>query len=199
MLKEVSQAIINNVDVLTDADRAIGDGDHGIGMRRGFEAAREALGSKDIKTVEEVFNAAGMALISKTGGAAGIVFGTFFCSGAKAFSDNVAIRGDNFVKFLEVAQAAVAKRGGVEEGQKTMVDAIAPAARSSKAANIEDIAAVFSAAARGAMDGVEKTKSMIATTGKARSMGERSIGYPDPGAISISIILGAMHEFVSRL
>ncbi|MDA0196888.1 MAG: dihydroxyacetone kinase subunit DhaL [Bacteroidetes bacterium] len=199
MLKEVSQAIINNVDVLTDADRAIGDGDHGIGMRRGFEAALEVLESKNIKTVEEVFNTVGMAIMSKTGGAAGVVFGTFFCSGAKAFSNNAAIRGDNFVKFLEVAQAAVAKRGGVEEGQKTMVDAIAPAARSAKAANTEDIAVVFSAAARGALAGVEKTKSMIATTGKARSMGERSIGHPDPGAISISIILGAMQKFASRL
>ncbi len=192
MLRSVADDVIANVDRLTDADLATGDGDHGIGMRRGFEAALESLDSKPPETIEDAFKQVGMAIMSKTGGAAGAVFGTVFRSGAKAFAGEDAITAESFAAFLEEAQAAVAKRGGVEEGQKTMLDAVAPAARAAKACGGDDVSAIIAAASEAADKGVDATKDMLATTGKARSLGERSIGHPDPGAISISIILGAM-------
>jgi len=197
MLVAVSQSMIDQTDVLTDADLAIGDGDHGIGMRRGFESALEALKAGEPESVDAVFKATGMAILSNTGGAAGAVFGTLFRSGAKGFSGGV-VDGESFPAFLEEGLAAVLKRGGVTEGQKTMVDALAPAARAARAASGSGLKAASAAAASAALEGVEATKGMIATTGKARSLGERSIGHPDPGAISISLILKAMQDFTAK-
>ena len=198
MLVAVSQALIDQTDLLTDADLAIGDGDHGIGMRRGFEAALEALNSGEWESVDAAFKATGMAILSNTGGAAGAVFGTLFRSGAKGFAASGVVDGESFAGFLEEGLAAVLKRGGVVEGQKTMVDALAPAARATRAVASDGLKTATAAAAEGALHGVEASKAMIATTGKARSLGERSIGHPDPGAISISLILKAMRDFVAR-
>ncbi len=194
MLVAVSQYMIDNTDTLTDADLAIGDGDHGIGMRRGFEAALEALNSETPETVDAPFKATGMAIMSNTGGAAGAVFGTLFRAGSKGFSGD-AVDGAGFASFLEEGLAAVLKRGGVTEGQKTMVDALAPAARAARAASANGLQAATAAALDGALQGVEASKAMVATTGKARSLGERSVGHPDPGAISISLILTAIRDF----
>ena len=198
MLVAVSHSIIDQTDVLTDADLAIGDGDHGIGMRRGFEAALEALNSTDPDSVDLSFKATGVAILSNTGGAAGAVFGTLFRSGAKAFASGDKIDAASFAGFLEEGLAAVVKRGGVVEGQKTMVDALAPAARAAHDAADSGLVAATAAAADGALGGVEASKAMIATTGKARSLGERSIGHSDPGAISISLILIAMRDFCAK-
>ena len=185
MLLAVAQSLIDQTDILTDADLTIGDGDHGIGMRRGFEAALVTLNEAEPESVEAAFKATGTAILSNTGGAAGAVFGTLFRAGSKAYAASGTVDGESFAGFLEEGLAAVLKRGGVIEGQKTMVDAVAPAARAARAA-------------AGAVEGVEASKAMIATTGKARSLGERSIGHPDPGAISISLILKAMQDFVAR-
>jgi len=194
MLQAVARAVIDRVDVLTDADLAIGDGDHGIGMRRGFEAALVALDASPA-TIDAAFRSAGMAIMAQTGGAAGAVFGTVFTSGAKAFAGAEKVDADGMRRFLAAAQEGVAKRGGVTEGQKTMLDALAHAARA--CGDTTSLAACLAAAAQGAEAGVEATKAMIATTGKARSLGERSLGHPDPGAISVAIILSAMRDFVS--
>jgi phosphoenolpyruvate---glycerone phosphotransferase subunit DhaL len=195
MLESVSRYVIERTDILTDADLAIGDGDHGIGMRRGFEAARSTLESGSGETPEDLFKAVGTAILSNTGGAAGAVFGTLFRAGSKALADHDTIDGDRFAAFLENGLEAIIKRGGVTEGQKTMVDAIGPAARAARGAVGKGLSAVVSAAAEASLNGVEATMDMIATTGKARSLGERSLGHPDPGAISISLILQAMRHF----
>lgn len=194
LLKHVAETVIDKVDVLTDADIATGDGDHGVGMRRGFEAALESFAAKPVDSIEAAFTLVGTAIMSKTGGAAGAVFGTLFRAGAKAFAGADVITAENFAEFLQLAQVAVAKRGGVEEGQKTMLDALGPAARAARASSGDSLKIAMEAATRGALDGVEASKEMIATTGKARSLGERSIGHPDPGAITVSIILGAMND-----
>ncbi len=198
MMIAVSQSMIDQTDVLTDADLAIGDGDHGVGMRRGFEAALEALRDGEPESAEAAYKAVGTAILSQTGGAAGAVFGTLFRAGSKAFATSGGIDDASFAAALEEGLAAVLKRGGVTEGQKTMVDALAPASRAAREAVGSGLAAALDAAARGALDGVEASKAMIATTGKARSLGERSIGHPDPGAISISLILKAMRDFAAQ-
>ncbi len=191
----VSNRMIDSVDLLTDADRAIGDGDHGIGMRRGFEAAREALERQDgTASPDAVMKAVGMAIMGKTGGAAGAVFGTLFRSGGKALEGLERLDGAAFAAFLQAALDAVLKRGQVTEGQKTMVDALAPAARAAAEVGQRPFAEVAAAAAVAAEGGVEATRGMVATTGKARSLGERSLGHVDPGAVSVSIILAAMRD-----
>lgn len=198
MMLAVSQALIDQTDILTDADLAIGDGDHGVGMRRGFEAAVEALKGAAPDSAEAAYKAVGTAILSNTGGAAGAVFGTLFRAGSKAFATTGIVDDGSFATALEEGLAAVLKRGGVIEGQKTMVDALAPASRAARASVGKGLAATVAAAAQGALDGVEASKGMIATTGKARSLGERSIGHPDPGAISVSLILEAMQDFTAK-
>lgn len=198
MMLAVSQFLIDQTDALTDADLTIGDGDHGVGMRRGFEAALEALNAGEPESAEAAYKAVGTAILSNTGGAAGAVFGTLFRAGSKAFAASGVIDDASFAAALEEGLAAVLKRGSVIEGQKTMVDALAPASRAARAAVGTGLAAATAAAAQGALDGVEASKGMIATTGKARSLGERSIGHPDPGAISISLILKAMQDFAAK-
>lgn len=198
MMLAVSQSLIDQTEVLTDADLTIGDGDHGIGMRRGFEAALEALNAGGPESAEAAYKAVGTAILANTGGAAGAVFGTLFRAGSKAFATSGVIDDDSFARALEDGLTAVLKRGGVTEGQKTMVDALAPASRAARAAVGKGLAATTAAATQGALDGVEASKAMIATTGKARSLGERSIGHPDPGAISISLIFRAMRDFTAK-
>lgn len=193
MMEAVAQAVIANVDTLSEADRATGDGDHGVGMRRAFEAVLEALASLEIATPEGVMKAVGTAIMAKGGGASGAIFGTLFRSGAKALEGRSELDGAGFAAFLAAAAEAVQKRGGAVPGQKTMIDALVPAAAA--AASHAALADGLAAAARAASDGAEATRGMLATTGKARSLGERSIGHIDPGALSVSIILRAMAAF----
>ncbi len=196
MMEAAARAIIANVDVLSEADRATGDGDHGVGMRRGFEAALEALNGLSAPAPEHVMKAVGTAIMAKGGGASGAIFGTLFRSGAKALEGKDELDGAGVAAFLAAASDAVQKRGGVTTGQKTMVDALAPAAAAS--ATVADVKEALSRAATAAEQGVEATKSMRATTGKARSLGERSLGHIDPGALSVSIILRAMSDEAAR-
>jgi phosphoenolpyruvate---glycerone phosphotransferase subunit DhaL len=197
LMEGVCRHIVANADVLSEADRAIGDGDHGIGMRRGFEAALEALNTQNLQTPEQVMKTMGAAIMAKTGGAAGAVFGTLFRSGAKALEGKAHLDAAGFAAFLEAALDGVVKRGGVVQGQKTMVDALAPAAAAVKAASGGSLGQALDAAATAAQQGVESTKAMVATTGKARSLGERSLGFVDPGAVSISLIFNAMRDGAS--
>ncbi len=196
MMAAVARAVIANVDQLSEADRATGDGDHGVGMRRGFEAVLEALEGLDAATPEQVMKAAGSAIMARGGGASGAIFGTLFRGGAKALEGRDRLDGDGFAAFLSAAVEAVKKRGGAAEGQKTMIDALAPAARAS--AVHASFAEAIAKAAEAAEQGVEATRNMIAATGKARSLGERSLGHIDPGALSVSIILNAMRDCAAK-
>lgn len=197
MLKFVSRSVIDHTDLLTDADLAIGDGDHGIGMRRGFEGALEAMDATPPNSIENALKTVGTAIMSKTGGAAGAIFGTLFRAGSKPLAGRDVLDGQGFATFLDTGLEAVLKRGGVTEGQKTMIDAIAPAARAARQGADAGLRQAIAAAAAAARQGVEATRDMIATTGKARSLGERSLGHPDPGAISVSLILKAMQDFTA--
>lgn len=199
MLRAVSTHVIAHVDVLTDADLAIGDGDHGIGMRRGFEGALERLAAAENGSVEASFKLVGNAILSQTGGAAGAVFGTMFRSGAKAFGGSDIMDAARIAAFLETALEFVQQRGGVVPGQKTMVDALAPAALAARKSVPAGLQETLVAATAAATQGLEATRNMIATTGKARSLGERSLGHVDPGAITVVLILTAMRDYCTKL
>ncbi|MCW2308433.1 dihydroxyacetone kinase subunit DhaL [Rhodobium gokarnense] len=196
MFVAACDAMLANIELLTHADQAIGDGDHGVGMKRGFSAALAFLKENEPATVGEVFKGVGGAIMSASGGASGAIFGTFFRAGNKTLGDATTLDGAGFAAFLKAGLEAVEKRGGAGPGGKTVIDAIDPAAKAAADAG-DDLEAVLSAATTAAKEGVEATKSMIATTGKARTLGERSLGHPDPGAISFSIVIGAMAKAVA--
>ncbi len=202
MLLQVAAEVVNNTDLLTEADRAIGDGDHGVGMARGFDAVREKLERESFDDIGALLNAVGSTLITSVGGASGIIFGTFFRGAAKELNECQELGTPEFAAFLSDGLQAVKARGGAHPGDKTVIDALEPAVRAVEAAAVEAAAAEASiidaseAAAEAARGGAEKTKEMIARIGKAKTLGERSLGHPDPGAVSMHLILRTMADFI---
>ena len=195
MLLKVADVIIGSEEMLSQADRDTGDGDHGLGMQRGFTAAKAQLEGLDPKTVAEVFTATGMALMASMGGASGAVMGMLFQSGGTALGANDFLDADGLCSFLEGACSGVTNLGGAKPGDKTMVDALAGALDSVEDTDCNTISEALQAASTGATEGMEATKAMIATMGRAKTLGEKSIGHPDPGALSVSIIFKTMSDF----
>ena len=179
-------------DYLVDLDRAIGDGDHGENMDRGFKAAVEALGQAQPASVAEVLKTVAKTLMSTVGGAAGPLYGTAFLRASKAAGDGE-LDGAGVAAVIAGALDGIQARGKATTGEKTMVDAWTPALEAARAAaeSGSDPAAVLEAAATAAESGATATEPMRATKGRASYLGERSIGHLDPGAVSTSLILRA--------
>ena len=179
-------------DYLVDLDRAIGDGDHGENMDRGFKAAVEALGQAEPASVAEVLKTVAKTLMSTVGGAAGPLYGTAFLRASKAAGDGE-LDGAGVAAVIAGALDGIQARGKATTGEKTMVDAWTPALEAARAAaeSGSDPAAVLEAAATAAESGAAATEPMRATKGRASYLGERSIGHLDPGAVSTSLILRA--------
>ncbi|MGO1591284.1 MAG: dihydroxyacetone kinase subunit DhaL [Ancrocorticia sp.] len=195
VLSAACQAIYDAREALSEADRQIGDGDHGIGMGRGFKAAREAVDSTELTTVGDAFKAVGSAVMRTSGGASGAVFGTMFRGPAKVLKTET-LDGEGLARALEESAAQVQLRGKAKPGDKTMLDALVPAGIAAREAAESggDVVAVAKAAAAAAHEGCEATINMKATIGKAKSLGDRSLGYRDPGAISVTILLDTIAE-----
>ncbi len=198
MMIYVSRKMVEAEPMLTEVDQAIGDGDHGLGIERGFSNVHTYLsGSFDAKDPGDVLAKVGTKLLTTMGGASGAIFGTLFRNGGKAIIGSDELTTATLAQFLETGLEGIYKRGGADEGAKTMIDALAPASRAARALSSEDLHDSIEKVVSAAEQGVEKTKDMIATTGKAKTLGERSLGYPDPGAISMRIILSSMSEFIA--
>jgi dihydroxyacetone kinase-like protein len=193
MLLHVADRVIAARDRLTQADR-MGDGDHGVGMARGFEAAQRKLAESLPASIADAFTLTGTTLMAAVGGAAGMVFGTLFRSGATALQGRERLDADALAAWLEAGLAAVGKRGGAAPGYKTMIDALPPAAAAAAGARGGSLGAALAAAAEGARAGAERTRDMVARAGRMRSLGARALGHPDPGAVSMHVILDAMRE-----
>ena len=197
MLLLVADRIIAAEQELTDADRNLGDGDHGLGMTRGLTAVKEKLAGADFPSIDKVFTTAGMAMMSSMGGASGAIFGTVFRGGGKALAGVESFGAAELAVFLKAAVDGVMERGGAKPGDKTMVDALYPAAEKAAEETGSSLVEAAAAAAAAGEAGKEASVAMIATMGRAKTLGERSIGHPDAGACSVSIILKAMHEYVA--
>ena len=195
MMLVVADKIIEAEPILTDADRALGDGDHGIGMERGMTAVKEALDGNEFPCVGKVFMGVGMAMMSSMGGASGAVFGTLFRSGGKALKDAESLDGAGVATFWKEGSENVMSRGGAKPGDKTMVDSLVPAAEKSAAA-IGSVSEALIAAAMGAVAGRDASEDMIATMGRAKTLGEKSLGKPDAGCVSVAIIAETMRDFI---
>lgn len=179
-------------DYLVDLDRAIGDGDHGENMDRGFKAAVEALEQAQPGSVAEALKTVAKTLMSTVGGAAGPLYGTAFLRASKAAGDGD-LDGAGVAAVIAGALDGIQARGKATTGEKTMVDAWTPALEAARAAaeSGSDPAAVLEAAATAAEAGAAATEPLRATKGRASYLGERSIGHLDPGAVSTSLILRA--------
>lgn len=198
MILAVSRGIIASTDRLTQADKAIGDGDHGVGMARGFASVIENVEGWEFISIGHLFKTAGTAILTSAGGAAGAVFGTLFRGGAESLGDRNALTAALLSRFLLDGLRAIKDRGHAKPGDKTMIDALEPAAAESERRASAPLDEALAAVAEAARLGMEKTREMVAMVGKAKALGERSLGHPDPGALSMSLILEFMAEYAIR-
>jgi phosphoenolpyruvate---glycerone phosphotransferase subunit DhaL len=198
LLIAAADRVIGHREVLTRADQAIGDGDHGVAMERGFAAARQAVTTKPALTAGDVFKNAGLAILTQSGGASGAVFGTFFIGAGKPLS-RPSLDVSGYAAALVAGLDAVQARGKAKPGDKTMVDALSAAIGAVSDAPGHDLCTITVAAAAGARAGSDATKDMIASTGKAKTLGARSLGYVDPGSITLALVLEGWAEALSSM
>jgi dihydroxyacetone kinase phosphoprotein-dependent L subunit len=161
-------------------------------------AVLEKLESESFSDIGSIFNATGMAMMSSMGGASGALFGTLFRSGAKNLAEKPVFDSSSLSEFIVSANEGVQARGGASPGDKTMIDALDPAANESLKSKELPIGKALEAVACAAESGRDQSKGMIATMGRAKTLGEKSVGHPDAGACSIAIIFRAMAEFANN-
>ena len=183
-------------DHLTQLDAAIGDADHGINLSRGFTAVLGALETASPATPGAILTVTGSTLISKVGGASGPLYGMAFRSAGKALGDTADVDLASLAAALEAALAGVQRLGAAREGDKTMVDALAPATGAFSKAVAEGApeADALAALADAAQAGAAATIPMQALKGRASYLGPRSVGHEDPGAASTALILSALRD-----
>lgn len=174
---------------LTDLDRAIGDGDHGANLNRGFAAVLAKLDAAPPDTPGAVLKLVATTLISTVGGASGPLFGTAFLRAATAVGEAPELDSALVITALTAARDGVVQRGKAGPGDKTMVDALTPAV---DAATGDSPADVLFAAAAAAEAGAAATEPLVAHKGRASYLGERSAGHLDPGAVSTALVLRAL-------
>ena len=194
LVRALAEAVIQHADELTGLDQAIGDGDHGLNMKRGFEAVLATLPGLADRALPEMLKSIGMTLVMKVGGASGPLVGTFFMELGKALPEQPTRA--EFVAAADMAINAVKARGRSEAGQKTLLDVLVPVQAVLAAGG--DARAIAMEAAQAA----DRTTPMLAIRGRASFLGERSIGHMDPGSRSVSLLIGAaakVLEFEARL
>jgi phosphoenolpyruvate---glycerone phosphotransferase subunit DhaL len=197
-ITSVAAVIEANRDHLTQLDAAIGDADHGINLARGFTAVLGALDAapKGPSTPGAILTLTGNTLISKVGGASGPLYGTAFRRAGKSLGDAADVDLPALSAALDAALAGVQQLGAAREGDKTMVDALAAAARAFGKAVAEGASqdAALAGMAEAAEAGAAATVSMQALKGRASYLGPRSVGHEDPGAVSTALILAALRD-----
>jgi dihydroxyacetone kinase-like protein len=195
MFLYVSAGMQASKEILTEADRAIGDGDHGVGIARGFAAVQQRLEGYAFPGVGEMLDTIGVTLLTSVGGAAGAIFGTFFRGGAKDLAGRKVFDTTAVSRMLTRGLEAVQRRGGANPGDKSIVDALEPAARRARELKETSLAAALKEISDQAQRGMENTKDMLPRVGKAKPLGARALGHPDPGAVSIHLLLKYMADY----
>lgn len=179
-------------------DAAIGDGDHGINMNRGFGKLALELPAMGTMTLQDIFKHAGMVLLSTVGGASGPLYGTLFLKGAATVGSSTELDASAFLTFLDAGVEGLVARGRTEENDKTMYDVWAPVLREYKLCLEADMAfsEILAACVCAAEVGMKATIPMLARKGRASYLGERSIGHQDPGATSSYYLINALYESI---
>ncbi len=196
-LNNMQKTIAENKEYLTELDAKIGDADHGINMNKGFKAVKEKLEAAAEDSCDKILKNVAMTLISTVGGASGPLYGTAFLKAAGVVQGD-SISNKNLVEAFSAAIGGVKLRGKAEAGEKTMLDALIPAYEAFKEAldNGDSLEGALEKSVEAAAEGVEYTKTIIASKGRASYLGERSLGHQDPGATSSYLLLKALYETV---
>ncbi len=191
ILSKMNEKMQEEKDFLTELDNAIADGDHGINMAKGFSAVEAKLDSLKEQNIGAVLKTVGMTVVSAVAGSAGPLYGTAFMKSGIVTANKDSMDINDFLACMQAAIEGVMTRGRSAKGEKTMLDAMIPALDAMKKANGEGLPAkeVLEIGVKAAFDGVEYTKTIAATKGRASYIGERSIGHQDPGATSFAFLL----------
>jgi dihydroxyacetone kinase-like protein len=198
-MNDVAGAVRAERDYLIQLDAAIGDGDHGINMTRGFDAVVRALQQEEDSSPGKLLALAGKTLVSSVGGASGPLWGSALRRGGRALGDAATFDAERLVEALEAALASIVDLGAAVPGDKTMVDALQPAVTTLRK-EVEAGTALPVAlrrAAEAAEAGMRATIPMQARKGRASYLGERSVGHQDPGATSSALIVRALERTVA--
>ena len=189
-------AIAENKAYLTELDSPIGDADHGTNMDRGMQAVLPKVGSLEGADLSQLFKTTAMTLISTVGGASGPLYGTLFLGLGTAVTGKTALSTEDWSQALDAAVLAVRARGKAELGDKTMIDALQPAAdqlrEAAQAGATRD--AALAACEQAAEQGMQATTPLVARKGRASYLGERSAGHQDPGATSSWLLVRAARQ-----
>lgn len=198
-LTEAAASVSEQRDYLTQLDAAIGDADHGTNMDRGFAAVVEKLDGLEAPP-GKLLTAAGSTLVSTVGGASGPLWGTALRRAGRQLGDANDFGLAELALALDAALAGVVELGAAQEGDKTMVDALAPAVRALtvRADAGDGLAAALAAARAAGEEGMRATTPLQASKGRASYLGERSIGHQDPGATSTALIIAALERSVAQ-
>lgn len=197
---EIASSIDDQKDYLTQLDAAIGDADHGVNLQRGFNAVQAKLDGSEIADPGSVLTTVGATLISSVGGASGPLYGTAFRQAGKALGPETTFGAGELAVALRAALEGIQRIGAATEGDKTMVDAFAPAvvAMESEVAAGGQLRAAVKAAALAAEAGMRATTALQARKGRASYLGPRSVGHQDPGATSTALIFAALQRVADR-
>jgi dihydroxyacetone kinase-like protein len=185
-MTETASSVDREAEHLTDLDSPIGDADHGSNLQRGFRAVTAVLEKEAPGTPGAVLMLAGRQLVSTVGGASGPLYGTLLRRTGKALGDAAEVGEEELAGALRTGVDAVMTLGGAAPGDKTMIDALVPA--------VDALGESFAAARAAAEQGAEATTPLQARKGRASYLGERSIGYQDPGATSAALLVAALSE-----
>ena len=200
MFLHVADRVISAKEVLCEADRNIGDGDHGIGMANGFEGAITELNAREFKDAYAVFRTVGRKMIQVMGGASGIIFGLLFFAGSKNMPPKPDLTTREFTEIFIKAMLEIQAKGGAKPGDKTLIDGLSSAvdAMQKSVEMGEGYKEFLDDAFSGAEAGKEASKDYIARFGKAKTLGKRAIGYPDAGCVTLTYIFSAMKEWAEE-
>ena len=199
-LQAVDEVITENKDYLTELDAAIGDGDHGINLHRGFQKVMTQLPQVETEDIGSIFKTVGMALVSSVGGASGPLYGTFFLRASTVVTGKEELTVADLAKLLQEGVNGVIQRGKANLSDKTMLDALCPAVATLNqevAGGNNSIVDVLGLAVLAAETGMHQTIPLEARKGRASYLGERSIGHQDPGATSSYLILKTLLETIN--
>ncbi|NTF84831.1 dihydroxyacetone kinase subunit DhaL [Rhizobium rhizogenes] len=197
----IAEAMTRERDRLCELDGVIGDADHGIAMELGFSAAAKATAELDPATADPtlVFNTAAKAFLNAVGASSGPLYATGLMRAGASVKGKPSLTDDDMVGAFAAIAKGIQDRGKAEVGEKTMIDAWAPAAAACQAARDQGmpLEECFSAALVAAQTGMDATKDMIATKGRSSRLGERALGHIDPGAASAAVVVTCFHAFFS--
>ncbi|UZJ79523.1 dihydroxyacetone kinase subunit DhaL [Fictibacillus sp. KU28468] len=202
-LQSVVETVEENKDYLSELDRKLGDGDHGVTMSIGWQAVQEKLQGElhEEEDCGKISITAGRTFLSAVGSTVGPLYATGFLRGGKEVQGKTELSGEDLYSFWTAFIEGIKERGQAEVGDKTMVDTLQPALVTLKLEYEKsgDFTGAFTKAVASAKEGMESTKDLLSKKGRSSRLGERSLGNQDPGATSSYLILSAFESVITSV